>query len=75
MTQTCTLTLNREDVSQILDAVRERLNVWRHTAAYLRNEPGQLDTPVLADCDNAFEADTVVQHYKDIIAAIEHQAS
>ncbi len=74
MTQKCTLTLNREDVLQILDAVTERLNVWRDTAAYLRDEPIALDA-VLADCADASEADFVVQHYKDILAAIEHQIS
>ncbi len=75
MTQKCTLVLNREDVSQILDAVRERLNVWRHTAAYLRSEPVSDDPVLLADCYNASEADTVVQHHQDIVSAIERQTS
>jgi len=75
MTGKCTLALNREDVLQILDALAERLNVWRNTAAYLRDERSVIDLSVLADCGNALEAELVVQHYADIIAKIESQVS
>jgi hypothetical protein len=75
MTEKCTLTLNREDVLQIRDALTERLNVWRSTARYLRGESGGSDFPVFADCDKAPEADLVIQHYADIIAKIDLQVS
>jgi len=75
MTEKCTLTLNREDVLQILDALAERLNVWRETAAYLRDDCSVTDLSDLADCGNAREADLVVQHYADVIAGIESQVS
>jgi hypothetical protein len=75
MTEKCSLDLNREDVLQILDALAERLSVWRNTAAYLRDESNTTDPSVLADCGNAREADLVVQHYLDVIAEIERQVS
>lgn len=75
MTEKCSLTLNREDVLQVLDALTERLNVWRNTAAYLRDDSNVADLSVLADCSNALEADLVVQHYADVIAKIECQVS
>jgi hypothetical protein len=75
MTEKCTFILNREDVLQILDALAERLNVWRETAAYLRDDRSVTDLPDLADCDNAREADLVVQHYADVMAKIECQLS
>ncbi len=75
MTKKCTLALNREDVLQVLDALTERLSVWRNTAAYLRGESIATDLPVLADCGNPVEADLVVKHYVDVIAEIERQVS
>jgi len=75
MTEKCTLALDREDVLQILDALAERLDVWRKTAAYLRDESSVTDLSVLADCGNSQEADLVVQHYADVIARIESQVS
>lgn len=75
MTNQCTLTLNREDVLQILDALTERSSVWRNTAQFLRGESGGLDFPALADCDKAPEADLVAQHYADIISKIHSQVS
>lgn len=75
MTEKCTLALNREDVLQIVDALAERLNVWRKTAAYLRDDSTVTDLAVLADCGNALDADLVVQHYVDVIARIESQVS
>jgi len=75
MTDKCTLTLNREDVLQIRDALAERIDVWRNTAAYLRDENTVPSLAVLADCANAPEADLVVDHYADIIAKIESQLS
>ena len=75
MTEKCSLTLNREDVLQILDALTERLHVWRNTALYLRDDSNVGDLSVFADCSNALEADLVVQHYADVIAKIECQVS
>jgi hypothetical protein len=70
MTEKCTLALNREDVLQILDALTERLNVWRNTAAYLRDESTATGLSDLVDCGNAIEAELVVQHYMDVIASV-----
>ena len=75
MPEKCSLTLNREDVLQVLDALTERLEVWRNTVAYLREESIAADVSVLADCGNPVEADLVVQHYVDVIARIESQVS
>lgn len=75
MAQTCTLKLEQEDVRQILDALSERLRLWQDTAAYLRDEVIASDAPVLADCAEASEADSVIQHYQGIIATIESQRS
>jgi len=75
MSEKCSLILNREDVLQVLDALTERLNVWRNTAAYLREESITTDLSVLADCGNPVEADLVVRHYVDVIARIESQIS
>jgi hypothetical protein len=73
MTEKCTLALNREDVLQVLDALTERLNVWRNTAAYLREGCIVPDLSDLADCGDATEAELVAQHYADVIATIESQ--
>jgi hypothetical protein len=75
MTEKCTLALNREDVLQILDALTERLDVWRNTVAYLRDEGTTTGLSDLVDCGNAIEAELVVQHYMDVIARIESQVS
>jgi len=75
MTEKCTLTLNREDVLQIRDALAERLHVWFNTVRYIQGESGGSDFPDLADCDNAREAELVAGHYADIIAAIDDQIS
>lgn len=67
-----TLVLDGDDVLQILDGLRERMADWQYTARYL--EDGLVDDERMTlECSDAAEAQTIADHYMQVITSIEKQ--
>lgn len=73
MSKTFTLTLERADVLQILDALTDRAEAWEKTETVLNGEFESEDIFVPEECDNASEAAEIAQHFRDIISTLETQ--
>lgn len=73
MTKTFTLTLEKSDVMQVLDALSDRAEAWEKTEAVLNGEFESEDVFVPEECDDASEAAEIAQHFRDIISIIEAQ--
>lgn len=73
MSRTFTLTLERADVMQILDALTDRAEAWEKTEAVLNGEFESEDIFVPEECDDASEAAEIAQHFRDIISTLETQ--
>lgn len=73
MSRTFTLTLERVDVMQILDALTDRAEAWEKTEAVLNGEFESEDIFVPEECDDASEAAEIAQHFRDIISTLETQ--
>jgi hypothetical protein len=67
-----TVSLPRNDVGQILDALCIRRDEWRYTQRYLEEdyeEAGRL----IQECKDANEARNIADYYDEIIAKIRAQ--
>jgi hypothetical protein len=72
MDKEITLKLPRLMVGQILDGLRERVQVWRYTEQYM--EVGYTDEPcIIEECSDADEARGIAEYYEEIIGCIEKQ--
>jgi hypothetical protein len=72
MYQEVTLKLPTLMVGQILDGLRERLQIWRYTEQYM--EVGYTDEPcIIEECSSAEEAKNIAEYYEEIISCIEKQ--
>ena len=73
MDQTITLKLPRLVVSQILDGLYQRLDVWRYTEHFLLT--GCTDEKYWPEeCSEPAEARRIAQYYEEAIRLIEQQA-
>ena len=68
-----TIRLEREDVGQLLDGLRCRLDAWRETAEYMETGYSARDDFIIEECRDAEEAHKIAAHYARIIAAIDAQ--
>jgi len=67
-----TLILSSADVTQILDALSQRLKAWKHTEQYLQT--GYADhSYCIEECSDAEEAGAIAKRYATIIESIEQQ--
>jgi len=72
MSDSTILTLPRLAVGQILDALYERLKVWRYTDEYLQT--GYVQEPYcIEECSGPEEAREIADYYAEIIESIEKQ--
>jgi len=65
--------LENNDLGQLLEGLRIRLDAWRKTAEYL--ELGYIadDSFICEECSDPHEAKSIAQHYDRIITQIEEQ--
>ncbi len=73
MSRTFTLTLEKSDVMQVLDALTDRAEAWEKTEAVLNGEFESEDIFVPEECDDPSEAADIAQHFRDIISIVEAQ--
>jgi hypothetical protein len=73
VTRIFTLTLEKSDVMQVLDALTDRAEAWEKTKAVLNDEFESEDIFVPEECDDSSEAADIAQHFRDIISIIEAQ--
>lgn len=66
------VTLDENDLGQILDGLRCRQESWANTAEYLRSGYSPGDTPI-EECSDGREAQRIADHYSQIIKTIEKQ--
>lgn len=68
-----TLTLPSLFVGQLLDALREQLDVWRYTEKYMSGDCIAESPYLIKECSNANEAQNIVNLYERIIETVERQ--
>lgn len=57
------ITLDRNDLGQLLDGLEVLIDQWQATATYLTTGESDPDTPI-RECSNADEAQSMVQTYR-----------
>jgi len=67
------IVLNRHDLGQLLDGLRNRAEVWGKTANYLETGINPDDFFICEECNDPHEARCIAQHYENIITEIENQ--
>ena len=68
-----TITLDRNDLGQILDGLTQRMESFDHTAAFLDDEDPNLEGDIIEEVRDAAEARTLAAHYRRIIDEITRQ--
>ncbi len=63
----------RNDLGQLLDGLRQRLESWVETAAYMKSGYAERDDFIIEDCRDADEALAIAAHYNRLIATIQQQ--
>lgn len=72
MDELISITLSRNDFGQVVDGLRERMNVWGTTAEYLVTGRVGLGE-IIEECSDAEEAKAIAEHYRRIIDDIREQ--
>jgi len=67
-----TLQLLRDDISQIIDGLTERMMIWKATEEYMETGYSHLGD-FIEECSGPEEAHSVAQHYEDIVNSIKGQ--
>lgn len=67
------LTLDANDLGQLLDGLRLRAEAWTKTTGCLESGCNPDDTFICEECSDPREARQIAQHYERIIAEIERQ--
>lgn len=67
------LILGADDVGQLLDGLRLRVEAWTKTAAFLESGFNPDDAFICEECSDPHEARRIAQHYERIVTKIEHQ--
>ncbi len=74
MNNTVSITLEKADVLQALDALYDRAEAWEKTEAVLIGKFDSDDEFFLPEeCDDPSEAAEIAQHFRDIASKIEAQ--
>ena len=61
--------LDAHDLGQLLDGLEARAEAWEKTAEYHRTGQSPPDF-LVEECNDAYEADRIANHYRSIIAKI-----
>lgn len=69
------ITLNRNDLGQLLDGLQIRAAPWGKTADYLESGFSSDDSFICEECGDSQEARRIAQHYAMIITNIEAQVA
>ena len=72
MDELVSITLSRNDFGQVVDGLRERMNIWGTTAEYLTTGSVRLGE-IIEECSDAGEAKAIAEHYRRIIDEIREQ--
>ena len=75
MGKTFLIQLERNDLGQLLDGLRQRLESWAETAAYMESGYAERDDFIIEDCRDADEALAIAAHYNRLIATIQQQVT
>lgn len=73
MGKTYTISLDRNDLGQLLDGLRSRAESWHDTAGYLSSGDCHRDSFIIEECSDAEEARAIGDHFERIISTIETQ--
>lgn len=73
MGKTFQIHLEGNDLGQVLDGLRVRVDAWRKTAEYLEQGYVADDSFVCEECSDPEEAKSIALHYERIISQIEQQ--
>jgi hypothetical protein len=68
-----TITLDRNDLGQILDGLTQRMESYDHTAEFLDDENQNLDGFLIEEVRDSAEARNLARHYRRIIEDITRQ--
>ena len=69
MSRTIHLSLNEDDLNQVIDGLCVREKAWQQTAMLMRGERPH-DPSVCEECNDADEAEGLAAHYSQIIKTI-----
>jgi len=73
MDKEVTLKLPSNMVGQILDGLRERMQVWRDTEQYMKVGYTDDEFGTIEECSSVEEAKSIADYYEEIIGCIEKQ--
>lgn len=74
MNTSVSITLEKVDVLQTLDALNDRAEAWEKTEAALNGKVDSFDDFFLPEeCHDPSEAGEIAQHFRDIVSKIEVQ--
>jgi hypothetical protein len=73
MGKTFSIQLESNDLGQLLDGLRHRLEAWAETATYLESGYTERDGFIVEECRDADEARVIAAYYERIIATIQRQ--
>jgi hypothetical protein len=73
MNRSFQISLERNDLGQLLNGLRCRVEAWTKTAEYLVTGYAADDSFVCEECNDPNEAKSIARHYKQIICRIERQ--
>jgi hypothetical protein len=68
-----TITLDRNDLGQILDGLTQRMESYDHTAAFLDDKDPNLEGRIIEEVRDAAEARSLAATYRRIINEISRQ--
>ena len=73
MGKTFLVRLERNDLGQLLDGLRHRLEAWLETATYMESGYTERDDFIVEECRDSDEAHAIAAHYERLIATIQQQ--
>lgn len=73
MSRSFQITLERDDLGQLLDGLRARADAWHKTAEYLEHGYVADDSFVCEECSDPEEAKSIAIYYDRIITQLEQQ--
>ncbi len=71
--ENATITLNRNDLGQIIDGLTARVESYDHTAEFLDDETENLEGFIIEEVRDADEARNLAANYKRLIEEINRQ--
>ncbi len=73
MGKTFSIRLKSNDLGQLLDGLRHRLDAWLETATYMESGYTHREDFIVEECRDADEARAIAANYERIITTIQRQ--